>query len=98
MLFRSVIKETEASAATSADHLLDTRLVYETRLVLSRNPTPRELSVLRTFYKQAVGMANHPTVVKASTSVPESKAPGRELEALTAVGSVLFNLDAALVR
>jgi hypothetical protein len=97
-LAKRVIKDTEASAATSADHLLDTRLVYETRLVLSRNPTTRELSVLRTFYKQAVGMANHPTVVKASTSVPESKAPGRELEALTAVGSVLFNLDAALVR
>ena len=30
--------------------------------------------------------------------VPESKAPGREVQALRAVGSVLFNLDAALVR
>jgi hypothetical protein len=99
-LARRVIKDTavETSAASSPDLILDNRLAYETRLVLSRDPTPRELAVLRAFYKQAVAMSKRPTVVKASTSVPESKAPGRELEALTAVGSVLFNLDAALVR
>jgi hypothetical protein len=31
-------------------------------------------------------------------SLSEKKVPGRELDALTAVASVLFNLDAALVR
>jgi hypothetical protein len=43
-----------------------------------------------------------PVFVKASMNLsPESpvrKGPGSELEALTAVGSILFNLDAALVR
>lgn len=99
-LARRVIKDTagKTSDAASADDVLDTRLGYEARLVLSRNPTARELAVLRTFYKQALTMPKQAAVVKASMSFSAKGVPARELEALTAVGSVLFNLDAALVR
>ena len=62
---------------------------------------PRELAVLRAFYKEAVKMPK-PALVKASMSVPADHQAGKiassELDAFTAVGSILFNLDAALVR
>ena len=95
-LARRVMKDTaeKTSAASSADFILDTRLAYETRLVLSRDPTPRELAVLRKFYKKALGMPAGPAVVRASMN----NVPARELDAFTAVAGVLFNLDAALVR
>ncbi len=100
-LARRVMKETPAAASDSPDSVLDARLVYETRLVLSRDPTARELAELRGFYKEALKMPK-PALVKASMSLsPESptrKGAGSELEAFTAVGSILFNLDAALVR
>ena len=97
-LARRVMKETAAKTSTAPDDALNARLAYETRLVLSRNPTSRELSVLRAFYKQALTMPKPAAVVKASMSLSEKKVPDRELDALTAVASVLFNLDAALVR
>jgi hypothetical protein len=99
-LARRVMKETAAKTSnpSSADDALNARLAYETRLVLSRNPTSRELNVLRAFYKQALAMPKPAAVVKASMSLSEKKVPARELDALTAVASVLFNLDAALVR
>ena len=103
-LARRVMKDTaeKTSDASSANFILDTRLAYETRLVLSRDPTARELAVLRKFYKEALAMPKRPAVVKASVSLSEKSlgknVPARELDALTAVGSVLFNLDAALVR
>ncbi len=103
-LARRVIKDTagKSSGALSADSILNTQLTYETRLVLSRDPTPKELAVLRKFYKDAVGMHDRPTVVKANLNLSETslgkRVPAGQLEALTAVGSVLFNLDAALVR
>ena len=41
-------------------------------------------------------------LMKVSMKLPEQSSggevPGRELDAFTSVGSVLFNLDAALVR
>lgn len=103
-LARRVMKEAVAntSGASSADSVLDARLVYETRLVLSRDPTPGEMTVLRAFYKQALTMAKPPVLMKVSMKLPEQslgrKVPDRELDAFTSVGSVLFNLDAALVR
>jgi Protein of unknown function (DUF1553) len=103
-LARRVIKDTagKTSSASSADSILNTQLTYETRLVLSRDPTPKELAVLRKFYQDAVGMHDRPTVVKANLNLSETslgkRVPAGQLEALTAVGSVLFNLDAALVR
>ena len=102
-LARRVMKDipTKASDDSTTDGVLDARLVYETRLVLSRDPTARELAELRAFYKEALKMPK-PALVKASMHLsPESpgrKVAGRELDALTAVGSILFNLDAALVR
>jgi hypothetical protein len=102
-LARRVIKETatKASGDSTGDTVLDARLIYETRLVLSRDPTAYELAQLRAFYKDAIKMPK-PVLVKASMNLsPASagrKVAGSELEAFTAVGSILFNLDAALVR
>ncbi|MES2221371.1 MAG: PSD1 and planctomycete cytochrome C domain-containing protein [Acidobacteriota bacterium] len=103
-LAQRVMKEAVAnpSEASSADSILDARLAYETRLILSRDPTPREMKVLRAFYKQALTMTKPAGFMKVSMKMPEPslgrEVPGRELDALTSVGSVLMNLDAALVR
>jgi hypothetical protein len=103
-LARRVMKET---AATTSDNgsgadVSDARLAYATRLVLAREPTARELSVLRAFYKQALTTSTPTTFMKVSLHIPDKSlgnpSSSRELEALTAVGSVLLNLDAALTR
>jgi hypothetical protein len=100
-LARRVIKDIPAKASDNSGSVLDARLVYETRLVLSRDPTAHELAKLRAFYQEALKMPK-PALVKASMSLsPESpgrKGAGSERDALTAVASILFNLDAALVR
>ncbi len=103
-LARRVIKDTaeKTAGASSAAAILDIRLVYETRLVLSRDPTPGELIVLRKFYQKALAMPKSASVMKASLNLSEAsfgkRIPAAELHALTSVGSVLFNLDAALER
>jgi Protein of unknown function (DUF1549)/Protein of unknown function (DUF1553)/Planctomycete cytochrome C len=103
-LARRVMKDTAEKTAglSNRDSILDTRLAYEARLVLSRDPTAGELAVLHKFYKEALAMPRQPVVVKASLNVsrtsPGGKVPSGELDGLTGVGSVLFNLDAALVR
>jgi len=101
-LAKRVLKETVANSNNGSGNLLDARLCYETRLVLSRDPTPRELAVLRAFFEKTLAMSDKPSFVGAKMTVgrrplnPQDSA--KELEALTAVGSVLFNLDAALTR
>ena len=103
-LAQRAIRETAQRTAnvTNVDAILDTRLTYETQLVLSRNPSPRELEVLRRFYRQALVLDGQPSVVKANLNLSPTSfgkvRPAAEERALTAVGSVLFNLDAALVR
>ncbi len=103
-LARRVVKDTaeKTAAVSSAGTILDIRLAYETRLVLSRDPTAGELSVLRTFYQQAVAMPARPAVVKANLNLSQTslgkRVSGGEVDALAAVGSVMFNLDGALVR
>jgi hypothetical protein len=96
-----VLKDT-GDQTGSADSILDKRLTYEARLVLSRAPTARELAVLRKFYQGTVAMPTQPAVVKTSLDLSRTalnaKVPAAQLDAFTAVGSVLFNLDAALVR
>jgi hypothetical protein len=76
---------------------LDDRIIYGARVVLSRDPTDRELAALRSFYEKA---AATPTLqlasVKAATGGTNDRS--RELAAMTAVAIVLFNLDAALTR
>ena len=100
-LTKRVLRETQGTIPADAtpESALDARLAYESRLVLSRDATPRELEVLRSFFGKALAMANGPRVVPASIKLSSSHgvSPG-ELKALTAVGSVLFNLDAALTR
>jgi hypothetical protein len=104
-LAQRVLKETSGirSSAASADDLLQLRIRYEARLVLSRDPTPRELPAMLALYKRALG-ERQARRVDASLTV-SGNSPGkaaftsdRDLAALTAVGSVLFNLDAALNR
>jgi hypothetical protein len=83
-LAQRVIKATDA---------LDGRLRYGARLVLSRDLTDRELATLRGLYKAALAA---PRIVKIAGRAKGSSE--RELAAITAVASVLFNLDAALTR
>jgi mono/diheme cytochrome c family protein len=80
---------------TSAD-MLDARITYGARLVLSRDPTARELAMLREFCEKAVSRLAAPTLIKAAFR--NNATPSRELAAMTAVASILFNLDAALTR
>ncbi len=102
-LSRRVMKVSVARTprASAGDEVLNARLAYETRLVLSRDPTPSELAALRAFYAKALRIQKRPALVNASIRVenlPSKENSSRELDALTAVGSVLFNLDAALTR
>lgn len=100
-----VVKETARtrSGAAFSDDMLQLQIRYEARLVLSRDPTPRELPVLISMYKRALGEQGARRV-DASLDVSR-RSPGQaafasnhDVDALAAVGSVLFNLDAALNR
>ena len=84
-----MMKETDA---------LDGRLAYGARLVLSRNPTEGELARLRKLYEEALTAPSAPRIVKVAASASAKSSGGKELAALTAVASVLFNLDSALTR
>ncbi len=84
-----MMKETDA---------LDARLEYGARLVLSRRLTDGELATLRRLYEEAISAPSLPRIVKVAASAGAKSRSGKELAALTAVASVLFNLDAALTR
>ncbi len=86
-LARRMMKETDA---------LDGRLRYGARLVLSRDPTDGELATLRRLYEEALAAPVGPHLVKIAARAERSS--GKEFVAMTAVASVLFNLDAALTR
>jgi hypothetical protein len=86
-LARRMMKETDS---------LDGRLRYGARLVLSRDPKDGELATLRRLYAEALTAPSAPRLVKISARV-EGRSD-KELAAMTAVASVLFNLDAALTR
>ncbi len=98
-LARRMMKET-ADASSYGDlstaGILDARLIYGARLVLSRDPTAGELAALRAFYNKAVSHGG-PQLVTVSASRVHGR-PSKELTALTEVASILFNLDAALTR
>jgi hypothetical protein len=98
-LAKRMMKETAGSisnaSSTPAD-ILNARLTYGARLVLSRDPTAGELAMLRTFFEKALTMPAPPSVAKLAAKVHGK--PSKELAALTAVSSILFNLDAALTR
>jgi hypothetical protein len=104
-LARRAMKEvvTKTNGGSSAEDVLDARISYETRLVLSRDPTPRELSVLRAFFHRTLTASGQASLVPAKLKVrdklvQDAGASRKEMDGLTAVGSVLFNLDAALSR
>ena len=75
---------------------LDGRLRYGARLVLSRDPTDRELAILRGLYEDALSAPASPHIVKIAANA--ERGSGKQLTAMTAVASALFNLDAALTR
>jgi hypothetical protein len=90
----------EASEAL-ADRMLkaadktDDRLRYGARLVLSRDLTDYELAKLHELFEKALLESSAGMVKRAAYGKATS---GNQKRAMTAVASVLFNLDAALTR
>ena len=81
----------------------DDRLRFEAQLVLSREPTPQELGILRALFRKTMYSSGGKPLKEASFrshegSVGEGNLSPKEFEALKAIGSVLLNLDAALTR
>jgi Protein of unknown function (DUF1553) len=70
---------------------IDASIKCGARLVLSRDLTDQELEALRALFQKAASSSLQP--VAATT-----RGNSRELTAMTAVASVLFNLDASLTR
>ena len=99
-----VMRETAhiRSGAATSDDILQLRIRYEARLVLSRDPTPSELPVLVSLYERALDpharRVNANLVVSKNSSGKAALISDHDLNALSAVASVLFNLDAALNR
>lgn len=88
--------EALARRMMKASGALDGQLRYGARSVLSRDPTDGELATLRGLFEHALHEpGTSGTVKKVSYATVKS---GKDLAALTAVASVLFNLDAALSR
>ena len=71
---------------------IDARIKYGTRLVLSRDPTDRELATLQALFRRTVATP------KLRTAALTGHGDSREMTAMTAVASVLINLDASLTR
>jgi hypothetical protein len=87
----------EASEALARRMIADRRSIdagiqFGARLVLSRDPTDRELAALHALFQRTVAT---PIFEPAAARV---RRDARELAAMTAVASVLINLDAALTR
>jgi hypothetical protein len=82
---------------------LDSRLNHGIRLLLSRQPKPQELAVLRSGYQRALeGFKADPDAVKSFLAVGDAKADATlnatELAAFTSVASTLLNLDEAVSK
>jgi Protein of unknown function (DUF1553)/Protein of unknown function (DUF1549)/Planctomycete cytochrome C len=86
-LARRMMKETD---------VLDGRLRYGARLVLSRDLTDGELATLHRLHEEVLAGAGAPRLLKIATRPKDNS--GKDLAAMTAVASVLFNLDAAMTR
>ena len=83
--------------------LLDSRIKFEARLVLSRDATAKELTVLRGLYEKTVGARKQPGLRPVSIRMQgesqyEPVAASSNFDGLKAVGSALLNLDAAMSR
>jgi hypothetical protein len=84
--------EALAQRMIATQRSVDARIKYGARLVLSRDPTEQELAALRALFQET---AARPTLQPAATTLHANSA---ELKAMTAVASVLINLDASLTR
>ncbi|HEV2399603.1 MAG TPA: PSD1 and planctomycete cytochrome C domain-containing protein [Candidatus Sulfotelmatobacter sp.] len=71
---------------------VDSRIRYGARLLLSRDPTDQELTALRALYQRTLATPTLRPVVASTRGSP------MDLTAMTAVASVLMNLDASLTR
>jgi len=86
----------------SGETTLDARIRFESRLVLSRDPTGKEFTTLRELFIRIVA-APDPSVKNASMKLSDQSTQppeifARDIEGLKAVSSVLLNLDAAMNR
>ena len=88
--------EALAARMMKAANSLDGRLRYGARLVLSRDLADGEMATLRGLFAAALTAPPAPKNKKSPASAKGGS--GKEMAALTAVASVLFNLDAALTR
>jgi len=84
--------EALAQRMIAGQRSVDARIRYGARLVLSRDPTEQELAALRALFQKAAAV---PTLQPAAVT---SRGNSRELTAMTAVASVLINLDSSLTR
>jgi hypothetical protein len=71
---------------------VDSQIKCGARLVLSRDPTDQELAALRALYQKAAAV---PILQRVAAGAHSGSG---DLTAMTAVASVLINLDAALTR
>lgn len=71
---------------------VDAQIRYGARLVLSRDLTEQELTALRALYQKTLAT---PTLTPV---VASARGSHKDLNAMTAVASVLINLDASLTR
>jgi hypothetical protein len=71
---------------------IDDKIAYGARLILSRDPTDQELAAMRGLFQRTIRV---PTLQRAAAT---GHGNSREMTAMTAVASVLINLDAALTR
>jgi len=84
--------ESLAKRMIAEQRSVDARIKYGARLVLSRDPTDGEIAALRALFQKTVAA---PALQPIAATVQGNS---RELTAMTAVASVLINLDAALTR
>jgi hypothetical protein len=75
---------------------LDGRIQYGARLVLSRDLTENELATMRRLYAKLSGARDGARIVRASAEIKDNSRNNQL--AMTAVASVLLNLDAALTK
>jgi hypothetical protein len=87
--------EAMAARVLKASDTIEGRLRYGARLVLSRDLTDYELATLRELFEKARAGSGAGMVKRVAYSKEVS---GNEQRAMTAVASVLLNLDAALTR
>jgi len=88
--------EALANRMMKASTNLDDRIQFGARLVLSRELTENELATMLRLYAKASDEPKGARLVRASAEIKENS--GKNETAMTAVASVLLNLDAALTR